>query len=405
MCILTSKLCYCMHRSPPRWLFCVDSIQATPHAALSLSPELAQQPCETEAANLDLSTSVHHSEQRNTRERCAGNVDFCCSGECCRKGVAAEQRKRDRLLKGASSASAGLSELAGIGQVSAVEAADDTLDRERRFHEQCGPKRAEYFALLREEQPCLFDRPRGTCLRGQQSAQDPTSFRTSSPAYPFDASRSDQPRAFNPLAPASSPATRSVQAPVHRYSARLSGTTSLATMESAIDPRLRALRAADEMPPDTPILSRTHPASARRCTSPPLPSPSTIANPNLPTLQCWHCRDNNEFFIATGDLDLSFSIGLPPGCSHQVPRAWDDGDQHSVSGGAMDLCVPAGPTEGWISCAAAEWQELVAERERIVEGGDNVGVGAMGTLCEAIERAGRERRRAPGRGRGRAVHR
>lgn len=138
MCILTSKLCYCMHRSPPKFAFCPDSIQAAP-VDKAAGPELARQPCEATAAT-DFSTSIHHSEGRTPPERVAGNVDFCCSPACCLDATTVAERKYERAwLKDAPTG-----------------AADAAFARERTFHELCGEKRKEYVERLRKEQPCLF---------------------------------------------------------------------------------------------------------------------------------------------------------------------------------------------------------------------------------------------------------
>ncbi|TKA75862.1 hypothetical protein B0A55_04861 [Friedmanniomyces simplex] len=152
MCILTSKLCTCMHRSPPKWVFCADAIEAA-------TTEPVPHPCQPAADTFDLSTTVHHSESTVARERCAGNVDFCCSGSCCQAALLAARRKCERTLAVAKRRDApdGIVVAHGMAkEMTSTEAADAALERERESHALCGGKRAGYLEALKKEQPCLF---------------------------------------------------------------------------------------------------------------------------------------------------------------------------------------------------------------------------------------------------------
>ena len=140
MCTSTSKLCYCAHRSPAKWVFCADSETMT--ASEDHPSQLTTQPCKHAAANQD-----------TVPERCAGRLDFCCSSACCAFNLKAARNRYDHTLtlfhrRGLTFALASTGEEAEASTV---------FEKEAEVHVLCDDKRKDWTQSLRYEQPCLFE--------------------------------------------------------------------------------------------------------------------------------------------------------------------------------------------------------------------------------------------------------
>jgi len=144
MCIQTCKLCYCNHRSPPKWSFCNKSIDTTIPSTSHQGPGVTKRPCE-QAANQPTPTEI-----------CKGRFDFCCSPACCEYNTKAAESHYTHaadLLQRLRQQSA-LSDEASADQL--TQAATQ-LEEQTKHHAVCASKRREYNKELMDQQPCLFE--------------------------------------------------------------------------------------------------------------------------------------------------------------------------------------------------------------------------------------------------------
>lgn len=131
MCILTSNLCYCFHRSPPKWAFCSNATE----------PKCC---------------SPTTDDKNGPSERCSGRADFCCSPACCRfeENSAKEAYVQALRLVERQRKLGGLGEGECKGR---LQEAVEGLEREAKVHGECAGKRGRFVEGLRGEQGCLFE--------------------------------------------------------------------------------------------------------------------------------------------------------------------------------------------------------------------------------------------------------